>query len=96
MMTLRDKLNETQRLIKGYKDYLLTRGVDARAREHAWMITERDEQDELDLINEISRLGHIAQQLKIQGIVDPAYLDETYHCEAVIFESLENKTIVKL
>lgn len=96
MKTLRDKLKETQNLIKGYKDYLLTRGVDAKAREHAWMITERDEQDELDLINEISRLGHIAQKLKIEGIVNPAYLDEPYNCEAVIFESLENKTVVKL
>ena len=92
MKTLRDQLNETNELIRLYKEYLLSRGIDARLRTHAWMITERDEEDELALINEIARLGHIAQELRIMGIVSQAYLDQTWETYTSEFPSLEAKT----
>ena len=92
METLRDKLAQTNQLIELYKEYLLSRGIDARLRSHSWMITERDDEDELALINEIAKLGHVAQNLRIMGIVNEAYLDQPWETEINEFLSLESKT----
>lgn len=91
-MTLRDHNQNLEAQIKLYKDYLLNRGVDAKHRTIAWSITERDEQDEDNLITEITRLGEIVKDLRIRSICDPAFLDEPleYYIEEI--EANLNKT----
>ena len=87
-MTLRDHKNNCEKLIQLYKEYLLSRGVDAKHRTIAWAITERDELDEDNLIKEIARLGEIVKDLRIRAIINEAYLDEPFdYPEEIIVES---------
>lgn len=91
-MTIRQYKQNCEAQISLYKDYLLTRGVDAKHRTIAWAIQERDAIDEDNLITEISRLSEIVKELRLRSIIDKALLDETIDFHTEELETTFNKT----
>lgn len=76
MYTVRHYIEDCKSLISGYKEYLLSSNSDASTIDVKHLIQERDSIDNDSLIQEISRLIRIVNDITMNAMANEVYLDD--------------------